>query len=82
MVATEVEQLAGGGGEREWQACISQHYEMVCVYVCVYVHALLITWLYICNVLHVPCCRVEQSADFRLRVELYHLVSGYAPYYQ
>ena len=34
MVATEVEQLAGGGGEREWQACISQHYEMVCVCVC------------------------------------------------
>ena len=36
--------------------------------VCVDVCALLIKWLYICNVLHVPCCRVEQSADFRFEM--------------
>ena len=35
---------------------------------CVCVCALLIQWLYICNVLHVPCCRVEQSADFRFEM--------------
>ena len=43
----------------------------VCVCVCVLcvdVCALLIKWLYICNVLHVPCCRVEQSADFRFEM--------------
>ena len=43
----------------------------VCVFVCVCVLcvcALLIKWLYICNVLHVPCCRVEQSADFRFEM--------------
>ena len=41
----------------------------VCVCaVCVDVCALLIKWLYICNVLHVPCCRVEQSADFRFEM--------------
>ena len=40
-----------------------------CVCVCaVCVCALLIQWLYICNVLHVPCCRVEQSADFRFEM--------------
>ena len=44
--------------------------ECVCVFVCVCVCvcALLIKWLYICNVLHVPCCRVEQSADFRFEM--------------
>ena len=30
---------------------------VVCVCVCECVCALLIKWLYICNVLHVPCCR-------------------------
>ena len=40
----------------------------VCVFVSVCVCALLIKWLYICNVLHVPCCRVEQSADFRFEM--------------
>ena len=40
----------------------------VCVCECVCVCALLIKWLYICNVLHVPCCRVEQSADFRFEM--------------
>ena len=40
----------------------------VCVCECVCVCALLIKWLYICNVLHVPCCRVEQSAAFRFEM--------------
>ena len=41
---------------------------VVCVFVSVCVCALLIKWLYMCNVLHVPCCRVERSADFRFEM--------------
>ena len=48
------------------------HVHCVCVFVSVFVSVcvcvLLIQWLYICNVLHVPSCRVEQSADFRFEM--------------
>ena len=55
-------------GVRTCALCVSVWCVCVFVSVCVCVCPLLIKRLYICNVLHVPCCRVEQSADFRFEM--------------
>ena len=59
----------GSGSMSVLLYCIGVRTCALRVCVCVLcVCALLIKWLYICNVLHVPCCRVEQSADFRFEM--------------
>ena len=42
---------------------------VACMFVCVC--ALLMKWLYLCNILCLLCCRAEQSAYFRLCTELW-----------
>ena len=73
MAATEVEQLTGqmegGRGEVAFHSTLRW-----CVRACVLCVSLIMS---VRLLPLVPCCRVEQNPDFKLRVELYHLVSSH-----